>query len=195
MELAVTAQTITNGLKYSVATGNWGQQNVAGAKAGVSQVSPGASGVWNCCKAVVLRYTAGESRTWLAPRLAWPGTLLGQRRASWWLGDKERRRDLPLEVQELVGGWALPHDVLVLACALGAPLVTSRCALGVPSVISWCSFDALPWLPLGVPFGATSELPPCSLGAAVVHAGAEPAHFCVHSVPPAASQLTHWPGR
>lgn len=38
LELAVTAQTITNGLKYSVATGNWGQQNVAGAKAGVSQV-------------------------------------------------------------------------------------------------------------------------------------------------------------
>eukprot|EP00271_Cylindrocystis_brebissonii_P022832 TRINITY_DN8941_c0_g1_i2.p1 TRINITY_DN8941_c0_g1~~TRINITY_DN8941_c0_g1_i2.p1 ORF type:complete len:1189 (+),score=261.50 TRINITY_DN8941_c0_g1_i2:389-3955(+) len=35
---AVKAKTITSGLKYSLATGNWGQANTAGARAGVSQV-------------------------------------------------------------------------------------------------------------------------------------------------------------
>ena len=35
---AVKAKTITSGLKYSLATGNWGQANTAGTRAGVSQV-------------------------------------------------------------------------------------------------------------------------------------------------------------
>eukprot|EP01114_Cavostelium_apophysatum_P011874 TRINITY_DN2641_c0_g1_i1.p1 TRINITY_DN2641_c0_g1~~TRINITY_DN2641_c0_g1_i1.p1 ORF type:complete len:1185 (+),score=293.58 TRINITY_DN2641_c0_g1_i1:150-3704(+) len=35
---AVKAKTITQGLKYSLATGNWGSANKAGAKAGVAQV-------------------------------------------------------------------------------------------------------------------------------------------------------------
>lgn len=35
---AVKARTITSGLKYSLATGNWGQANQAGTRAGVSQV-------------------------------------------------------------------------------------------------------------------------------------------------------------
>eukprot|EP00850_Spirogloea_muscicola_P001602 SM000006S19367 [mRNA] locus=s6:367911:375533:- [translate_table: standard] len=35
---AVKAKTITSGLKYSLATGNWGQANAAGTRAGVSQV-------------------------------------------------------------------------------------------------------------------------------------------------------------
>jgi DNA-directed RNA polymerase II subunit RPB2 len=35
---AVKAKTITSGLKYSLATGNWGQANTAGVRAGVSQV-------------------------------------------------------------------------------------------------------------------------------------------------------------
>eukprot|EP00897_Mesotaenium_endlicherianum_P010856 jgi/Mesen1/979/ME000012S00529 len=35
---AVKAKTITSGLKYSLATGNWGQANQAGTRAGVSQV-------------------------------------------------------------------------------------------------------------------------------------------------------------
>lgn len=35
---AVKAKTITAGLKYSLATGNWGQANAAGTRAGVSQV-------------------------------------------------------------------------------------------------------------------------------------------------------------
>lgn len=35
---AVRTQTITRGLKYSLATGNWGQQGTQGIRAGVSQV-------------------------------------------------------------------------------------------------------------------------------------------------------------
>ncbi len=35
--MAVKSKTITSGLKYSLATGNWGAQK-SGAKAGVSQV-------------------------------------------------------------------------------------------------------------------------------------------------------------
>jgi DNA-directed RNA polymerase II subunit RPB2 len=35
---AVKAKTISQGLKYSLATGNWGQQGKQGVRAGVSQV-------------------------------------------------------------------------------------------------------------------------------------------------------------
>ncbi|CAN0912906.1 DNA-directed RNA polymerase II subunit RPB2 [Linum grandiflorum] len=38
LQFAIKAKTITSGLKYSLATGNWGQANVAGTRAGVSQV-------------------------------------------------------------------------------------------------------------------------------------------------------------
>lgn len=38
---SVKTQTITRGLKYSLATGNWGQQGTQGVRAGVSQVSRG----------------------------------------------------------------------------------------------------------------------------------------------------------
>ena len=38
LEFAIKAKTITSGLKYSLATGNWGQANAAGTRAGVSQV-------------------------------------------------------------------------------------------------------------------------------------------------------------
>ncbi|KZV46369.1 hypothetical protein F511_07921 [Dorcoceras hygrometricum] len=38
LQLAIKAKTITSGLKYSLATGNWGQANAAGTRAGVSQV-------------------------------------------------------------------------------------------------------------------------------------------------------------
>ncbi|KAI5079014.1 hypothetical protein GOP47_0006685 [Adiantum capillus-veneris] len=38
LEYAVKAKTITDGFKYSLATGNWGQANTAGVRAGVSQV-------------------------------------------------------------------------------------------------------------------------------------------------------------
>ncbi len=34
----IRTQTITRGLKYSLATGNWGQQGTQGIRAGVSQV-------------------------------------------------------------------------------------------------------------------------------------------------------------
>lgn len=37
---AVNKDTITRGLRYSLATGNWGMQGTAGIRAGVSQVSP-----------------------------------------------------------------------------------------------------------------------------------------------------------
>ena len=40
MPAAVNKDTITRGLRYSVATGNWGQQGTAGMRAGVSQVGP-----------------------------------------------------------------------------------------------------------------------------------------------------------
>ena len=43
LHLAVKTSTITDGLKYSLATGNWGDQKKAHqARAGVSQVSGGA---------------------------------------------------------------------------------------------------------------------------------------------------------
>lgn len=35
---AVNKDTITRGLRYSIATGNWGMQGTAGIRAGVSQV-------------------------------------------------------------------------------------------------------------------------------------------------------------
>lgn len=35
---AVNKDTITRGLRYSIATGNWGMQGTAGMRAGVSQV-------------------------------------------------------------------------------------------------------------------------------------------------------------
>ena len=38
LEYAIKSKTITQGLKYSLATGNWGQQGQDGSKAGVSQV-------------------------------------------------------------------------------------------------------------------------------------------------------------
>ncbi|XP_008666284.1 DNA-directed RNA polymerase II subunit RPB2-like [Zea mays] len=37
-QFAIKAKTVTSGLKYSLATGNWGQANQAGTRAGVSQV-------------------------------------------------------------------------------------------------------------------------------------------------------------
>lgn len=40
LQFAIKAKTITSGLKYSLATGNWGQANAAGTRAGVSQVEP-----------------------------------------------------------------------------------------------------------------------------------------------------------
>ena len=36
---AVSKDTMTRGLRFAVATGNWGQQGTAGLRAGVSQVS------------------------------------------------------------------------------------------------------------------------------------------------------------
>lgn len=42
LELAIKTRIITDGLKYSLATGNWGDQKKAHqARAGVSQVSDG----------------------------------------------------------------------------------------------------------------------------------------------------------
>ncbi|KAG6404880.1 hypothetical protein SASPL_132457 [Salvia splendens] len=38
LQFAIKAKTVTSGLKYSLATGNWGQANAAGTRAGVSQV-------------------------------------------------------------------------------------------------------------------------------------------------------------
>ncbi|XP_033133204.1 DNA-directed RNA polymerase II subunit 2-like isoform X2 [Brassica rapa] len=38
LHFAIKAKTITSGLKYALATGNWGQANAAGTRAGVSQV-------------------------------------------------------------------------------------------------------------------------------------------------------------
>ncbi|XP_045792607.1 DNA-directed RNA polymerase II subunit RPB2-like [Trifolium pratense] len=38
LQFAIKAKTITDGLKYSLATGNWGLANAAGTRAGVSQV-------------------------------------------------------------------------------------------------------------------------------------------------------------
>ena len=38
LQSAISKETITRGLKYSLATGNWGLQGTAGLRAGVSQV-------------------------------------------------------------------------------------------------------------------------------------------------------------
>ncbi|KAL7000396.1 DNA-dependent RNA polymerase II [Sarracenia purpurea var. burkii] len=37
LQFAIKAKTLTSGLKYSLATGNWGQANASGTRAGVSQ--------------------------------------------------------------------------------------------------------------------------------------------------------------
>ena len=53
LELAIRTKTITDGLKYSLATGNWGDQKKAHqTRAGVSQVKGGrVSGKgWACLK-------------------------------------------------------------------------------------------------------------------------------------------------
>ena len=39
VQSAISKETITRGLKYSLATGNWGLQGTAGLRAGVSQVA------------------------------------------------------------------------------------------------------------------------------------------------------------
>lgn len=46
---AVNKDTLTRGLRYSIATGNWGMQGTAGLRAGVSQARPGrpAAGLHN----------------------------------------------------------------------------------------------------------------------------------------------------
>lgn len=47
LELAIKTRIITDGLKYSLATGNWGDQKKAHqARAGVSQVSTHKDSVW-----------------------------------------------------------------------------------------------------------------------------------------------------
>lgn len=45
---AVKNQTLTRGLKYSLATGNWGQQGTQGMRAGVSQVWVGKRRLADC---------------------------------------------------------------------------------------------------------------------------------------------------
>lgn len=47
LQFAIKAKTITSGLKYSLATGNWGQANAAGTRAGVSQVELRTSRLFN----------------------------------------------------------------------------------------------------------------------------------------------------
>ncbi len=49
---AVNKDTITRGLRYSIATGNWGMQGTAGMRAGVSQVCHWV-GHWHCVICVV----------------------------------------------------------------------------------------------------------------------------------------------
>jgi len=44
LPFAVKTGTISKGLKYSLATGNWGQQGTQGIRAGVSQVGPSGGG-------------------------------------------------------------------------------------------------------------------------------------------------------
>jgi len=47
LELAIKTRIITDGLKYSLATGNWGDQKKPNqTRAGVSQVSCGSTGRW-----------------------------------------------------------------------------------------------------------------------------------------------------
>ena len=53
MELAIKTRIITDGLKYSLATGNWGDQKKAHqARAGVSQVSTPDRDAFSCCTEV-----------------------------------------------------------------------------------------------------------------------------------------------
>ena len=48
LQFAIKAKTVTSGLKYSLATGNWGQANAAGTRAGVSQVFHALSSFFFC---------------------------------------------------------------------------------------------------------------------------------------------------
>jgi len=62
LQFAIKAKTITSGLKYSLATGNWGQANAAGTRAGVSQVFlTFIFCVFLCC---LLSYPIGLCITW-----------------------------------------------------------------------------------------------------------------------------------
>ena len=56
---AVRKETITRGLKYSLATGNWGMQGTQGLRAGVSQVQ--------ALDSAVLCRTARMQGQWDAP--------------------------------------------------------------------------------------------------------------------------------
>ena len=46
---AINKDTITKGLRYSLATGNWGEQGTQGLRAGVSQVTTQATRAPGCC--------------------------------------------------------------------------------------------------------------------------------------------------
>jgi hypothetical protein len=62
LPFAVKTGTITKGLKYSLATGNWGQQGTQGLRAGVSQVRRGLVGPW--CVACGCWFCAGRGDCW-----------------------------------------------------------------------------------------------------------------------------------
>ncbi|PWZ53542.1 DNA-directed RNA polymerase II subunit RPB2 [Zea mays] len=52
-QFAIKAKTVTSGLKYSLATGNWGQANQAGTRAGVSQSNKKLQGLREELNAIV----------------------------------------------------------------------------------------------------------------------------------------------
>lgn len=62
LELAIRTRTITDGLKYSLATGNWGDQKKAhAARAGVSQVGQCSFGIWSTFFKITIKLRLFES--------------------------------------------------------------------------------------------------------------------------------------
>ena len=65
---AVNKDTITRGLRYSIATGNWGMQGTAGMRAGVSQACAPARPVLSrgqCLLAGPIGQVSSTGRAWL----------------------------------------------------------------------------------------------------------------------------------
>lgn len=77
LQFAIKAKTITSGLKYSLATGNWGQANAAGTRAGVSQVSLHFVIVFSFCFTYVYHIYRGYQ---VLNRLTYASTLSHLRR-------------------------------------------------------------------------------------------------------------------
>lgn len=73
LPFAVKTGTISKGLKYSLATGNWGQQGTQGVRAGVSQVRLAGPTTGRVLQ--VVGFYLSKDSVHLGPRVFWDGWL------------------------------------------------------------------------------------------------------------------------